>query len=156
MPRKPNATSPNANTDGASINSTKPLRAHAIADRHQADDRQAHPEGAEIAGVKPDRMLSDAPPSRDADTISLTWPELVDVKIFTSSGMIAPASVPQVMIVDSFHHSVPSPRSRNQQVRRDVGDGDRNERREPDQRRERLFEIHVVGVRRTSRGRPSG
>jgi hypothetical protein len=25
--------------------------------------------------------------------------------------MIAPASVPQVMTVDSFHHSVPSPRS---------------------------------------------
>ena len=35
----------------------------------------------------------------------------MDVKIFTSSGMMAPASVPQVMMVDSFHHSVPSPRS---------------------------------------------
>ena len=41
--------------------------------------------------------------------------ELVDVKIFTSSGMIAPASVPQVMIVASFHHSVPSPKIANQQ-----------------------------------------
>jgi hypothetical protein len=33
------------------------------------------------------------------------------VKTFTISGMIAPASVPQVMIVESFHQSVPSPRS---------------------------------------------
>ena len=31
------------------------------------------------------------------------------MKTLTSSGMIAPASVPQVMIVDSFHHSVASP-----------------------------------------------
>ena len=55
-------------------------------------------------------MLSDAPPSRDAATTSFTWPDSTDVKTFTSSGMIAPASVPQVMTVDSFHHSVPSPR----------------------------------------------
>src|SRR5512143_209906 len=54
-------------------------------------------------------MLSDAPPSREAVTTSPTWPEFVDVKIFTSSGMIAPASVPHVMIVESFHQSVPSP-----------------------------------------------
>src|SRR3989337_766207 len=54
-------------------------------------------------------MLSDAPPSREAVTTSRTWPELVEVKIFTSSGMMAPARVPQVMIVESFHQSVPSP-----------------------------------------------
>ena len=56
-------------------------------------------------------MLSDAPPSRDEVTTSLTCADSVDVKIFTSSGMIAPASVPQVMTVDSFHQSEPSPRS---------------------------------------------
>ena len=56
-------------------------------------------------------MLSDGPPSRDEVTTSLTWPDSVEVKTLTNSGMIAPASVPQVMIVDSFHHSVPSPRS---------------------------------------------
>ena len=56
-------------------------------------------------------MFSDAPPSRDEATTSRTWADSVDVKIFTSSGMIAPASVPQVMTVESFHHSVPSPRS---------------------------------------------
>ena len=33
----------------------------------------------------------------------------MDVKILTSSGMMAPASVPQVMIEESFHHKVVSP-----------------------------------------------
>ena len=55
-------------------------------------------------------MFSEAPPSRDAVTTSRTWPELVEVKTLTSSGMTAPASVPQVMTVESFHHRVPSPR----------------------------------------------
>ena len=44
-------------------------------------------------------------------TTSRTCPDSVEVKILTSSGMIAPASVPQVMMVESFHQSVPSPRS---------------------------------------------
>ena len=56
-------------------------------------------------------MFSDGPPSFDDVTTSLTCADSVDVKIFTSSGMIAPASVPHVMIVDSFHQSVVSPAS---------------------------------------------
>src|ERR1041384_2037401 len=56
-------------------------------------------------------MSSDAPPSRAEMTTSLTCADSVDVKIFTSSGMIAPASVPPVMTVESFHQSKPSPRS---------------------------------------------
>ena len=56
-------------------------------------------------------MLSEAPPSREAVTISLTCDDSVEVKTLTSSGMIAPASVPQVMMVASFHHSVVSPAS---------------------------------------------
>src|SRR3970040_957577 len=63
-----------------------------------------------LPATNPDRMLSDAPPSREAVTTSLTWRESTDVKTFTHSGMIAPASVPHVITVDSFHHSVPSPR----------------------------------------------
>ncbi len=54
-------------------------------------------------------MFSDAPPSRDEVTTSFTCADSVDVKTLTSSGMIAPASVPQVITVDSFHHSVVSP-----------------------------------------------
>src|SRR5437773_6914833 len=61
--------------------------------------------------TRPARMFRDAPPSRDEATTSRTCDDSVDVKIFTSSGMIAPASVPHVMTVESFHHSVPSPRS---------------------------------------------
>src|SRR5262245_66346095 len=57
-------------------------------------------------------MPSEGPPSRAEVTTSRTWPDSVDVKILTSSGMIAQASVPQVMSVESFHQSVPSPRSR--------------------------------------------
>ena len=64
-----------------------------------------------LPATNPDRMLSDGPPSCDEVTTSCTCADSVDVKTFTSSGMMAPASVPQVMTVDSFHHSVPSPRS---------------------------------------------
>src|SRR3954470_23054071 len=64
-----------------------------------------------LPATRPDRMLSDAPPSRDDVTTSLTCRDSVDVKTFTNSGMIAPASVPHVMTVESFHQSVPSPRS---------------------------------------------
>ena len=60
--------------------------------------------------TRPDRMFRDAPPSRADVTTSRTCPDSVDVKILTNSGMIAPASVPQVMTVDSFHQRVPSPR----------------------------------------------
>ena len=72
-----------------------------------------------LPATRPDRMFSDAPPSRDDVTTSRTCVDSVDVKTFTNSGMIAPASVPQVMTVDSFHHSVPSPKVGIEQVRDD-------------------------------------
>src|SRR5271165_2584236 len=62
-----------------------------------------------LPATRPDRILSDAPPSRDDVTTSRTWLEFIDVNTFTSSGMIAPASVPQVMMEESFHQSVVSP-----------------------------------------------
>src|SRR5579863_6573920 len=64
-----------------------------------------------LPATRPERMFSDAPPSREDVTTSLTCAECMEVKTFTSSGMIAPASVPQVMMLDSFHHMVPSPSS---------------------------------------------
>ena len=48
-------------------------------------------------------MFSEAPPSREEVTTSRTCRESVQVKTFTISGMIAPASVPQVITVDSCH-----------------------------------------------------
>src|SRR5437773_9339714 len=62
-----------------------------------------------LPATKPERMLSEAPPSRELVTISRTCREWVDVKTLTNSGMSAPASVPQLMIVASFHHMDPSP-----------------------------------------------
>ncbi len=50
-------------------------------------------------------MLSDAPPSRELLTTSCTCRLVVEVKTLTSSGISAPARVPQEMISDSFHHS---------------------------------------------------
>src|SRR5262245_34652897 len=65
-----------------------------------------------LPAVSPASTLSDAPPSSEACTVSRTCAELVDVKTLITSGMIAPARVPHVMMLDSFHHIVPSPRSR--------------------------------------------
>src|SRR5262249_11118265 len=65
-----------------------------------------------LPATNPERMPSDAPPSRAEVTTSRTWRESVDVKTLTNSGMIAPASVPQLMTDESFHHNEPSPRSR--------------------------------------------
>src|SRR5512140_1339917 len=57
-----------------------------------------------LPATRPDRMVSDAPPSREAFTISATWRDLELVKTLVSSGMTAAASVPQEMMIDSFHH----------------------------------------------------
>src|SRR5258706_610364 len=42
-------------------------------------------------------------------TTSFTWRDSTEVKALTSSGISAPASVPQEMIEASFHHCVVSP-----------------------------------------------
>src|SRR4051812_507810 len=54
-------------------------------------------------------MFSDAPPCSLAVTTSRTCREEVEVKTFTNSGMMAPASVPHVMMEASLHHIVLSP-----------------------------------------------
>src|SRR6266480_1501869 len=108
MPRNPKATSPNANTAGATIRFTSPAvltpYAMAISTIIVIPNQNA----LKFPATKPDRIFSDAPPSRDDVTTSRTCRDPVDVKTFTNSGMIAPASVPQVITRDSFHHSVGS------------------------------------------------
>src|SRR5512146_233915 len=54
-------------------------------------------------------MFSEAPPSRAEVTTSLTCRDSTEVNTFTSSGIIAPARVPQEMIEASFHHRLVSP-----------------------------------------------
>src|SRR3954468_13863016 len=109
MPRNPNATSPNANTAGAIISVPKPvvLIRNPIAISAMIDIPSQY--ALKFPATKPDRMLSDAPPSRDEVTTSCTCADFTDVKTFTSSGMIAPASVPQVITAESFHQRLPSP-----------------------------------------------
>jgi len=64
-----------------------------------------------LPATRPERIPSEAPPSRAEVTTSRTWAELVEVNTLTNSGMMAPARVPQVMTVESFHQRLPSPRS---------------------------------------------
>ena len=103
IPRKPNATNPNAKTASASINFPRPCvdipydiaikpTIPAPSQRHE-----------KLPATKPERMFREAPPSRLEVTISLTCFDEVEVNTFTSSGINAPAKVPQEMIVESCH-----------------------------------------------------
>src|SRR6185503_17925553 len=56
-----------------------------------------------LPATRPERIVSDAPPSRDAVTISCTCFECELVKTLVNSGMSTAASVPQLMIVASCH-----------------------------------------------------
>src|SRR6266576_4665119 len=58
--------------------------------------------------TRPERILSDGPPSREDVTTSCTCFDVVEVNTLTNSGMIAPANVPHEMIVANFHHWVGS------------------------------------------------
>ncbi len=67
-----------------------------------------------LPATRPDKIVSDAPPSRDAVTISCTCLECELVNTFVNSGISTAASVPQLMIVASWNHSHgwPADRSR--------------------------------------------
>src|SRR5712692_1400883 len=111
MPRKPNATRPNAKTAGATISAPSPSVLTMYAIPISTTMTMPSQYALKFPATSPDRMPSEAPPSRADVTTSRTWPDSVEVKILTSSGMIAPASVPQVITVESFHQRVPSPSS---------------------------------------------
>jgi hypothetical protein len=111
MPRKPKATRPKAKTAGAFMipNPASVLIRYAAA--ISATITPPIQKAEKLPAVRPERMFSEAPPSRLAVTTSRTCLQWVEVKKVVTSGMIAPASVPQVMIEASFHHRCPSPRS---------------------------------------------
>src|SRR5262245_21736717 len=56
-----------------------------------------------LPATMPERMVKEAPPSREAVTISCTCLECELVKIFVNSGMSTAAKVPQLMMVASCH-----------------------------------------------------
>ena len=58
-----------------------------------------------LPATRPERIVSDAPPSRDAVTISCTCLECELVKTLVNSGISTAASVPQLMIEANCHHS---------------------------------------------------
>src|SRR5579884_293804 len=112
MPRNPNATRPKANTAGASMSGTlvpgsgapRPLVLTLNPMAINAAMVRPSQYAEKFPATRPDKMFSDAPPSFDDVTTSPTWRDSTEVKTLTSSGMIAPASVPQEMIKESFHH----------------------------------------------------
>src|SRR5436190_6003210 len=61
-----------------------------------------------LPATRPERIVSDAPPSREAVTISWTCLECELVKTLVNSGISTAASVPQLMIVASCHHRLGS------------------------------------------------
>ena len=88
-----------------------------------------------LPAVRPARMLSDAPPSRDAVTTSRTCADSVDVKTLTSSGMMAPASVPHVMMHGELPPlAVVAAERRDERRRDDEREDDRDDRRDPHER----------------------
>src|SRR4051812_8711549 len=56
-----------------------------------------------LPATKPDKIFNEAPPSREAVTISFTWRECELVNTLVNSGIKAPAKVPHEIIKDSFH-----------------------------------------------------
>ncbi len=108
MPRKPKATRPKAKTGEAStwpmvISAPRPCVLTSQAAPIRMMKTIPIQKALKFPAVRPERMLSDAPPSREEITTSRTWLDSIEVKTFTSSGMIAPARVPQVMMSDNFH-----------------------------------------------------
>src|SRR5947209_8314882 len=80
IPRNPNATRPNANTAGEVMSAPRlgvdvatyaamPMSVTMLSPSQYA---------LKLPATNPDRMFSEAPPSRDADTTSLTCPDSTD------------------------------------------------------------------------------
>src|SRR3954469_2977502 len=57
-----------------------------------------------LPATRPERIVSDAPPSREAVTISCTCLECELVKTLVNSGISTAAKVPQLIIVANCHH----------------------------------------------------
>src|SRR5438128_5919467 len=57
-----------------------------------------------LPATKPDRMFNDAPPCLEQLVTSRTCFEVVLTNTFVNSGISAPATVPQLMMIESTHH----------------------------------------------------
>src|SRR2546421_8756202 len=88
IPRNPNATRPKANTGAATIKVERPSVLTPYAAPMRTTNTIPSQYALKLPATRPDRMLSDGPPSREAVTTSRTWPDSVEVNTFTSSGII--------------------------------------------------------------------
>ena len=107
MPSRPNATRPNANTAGYCMNWSRPWSENWNAANNSTASVSAFQNTEKLPATRPDRMLSEAPPSLLAATTSFTWRECELVKTFVNSGITAAASVPHEMIMDSVNQTLP-------------------------------------------------
>src|SRR5665811_1253763 len=74
-----------------------------------------------LPATRPERIVSDAPPSREAVTISCTCLEWELVKTLVNSGISTAARVPQLMMIASFHHRpLPMSPMRSQLMKKEV------------------------------------
>jgi hypothetical protein len=120
---------------------TQPERADAVRDAHQHHDDHAEPVRAEVSGHEPrqDPERGPALPGRRHHFSDVA--DSVEVKILTSSGMIAPGQgaarddrrkLPPEAAVAEIADQLPG---------REVGQEHRHDRREPHERGERRFEV---------------
>src|SRR5215475_6819110 len=111
MPRKPNATRPNANIGVAKANSagSNELTATLCEKRYDANINTIIASPIQKADMfpatKPERIFSEAPPCFEQLVTSRTWREFVLTNTFVNSGIIAPATVPQLIMIESTHHN---------------------------------------------------
>src|ERR1035441_8347424 len=107
MPKKPKATRPNAKTAGAIISELMLVPVVATQAPVPIRIRMERPiqKAEKLPATNPERMFNEAPPFREAMTTSLTCLEFMEVNTFTSSGMMAPAKVPQVMMLARFQET---------------------------------------------------
>src|SRR3954465_5724184 len=56
-----------------------------------------------LPATKPDKMFNEAPPWFEQFVTSRTWREVVLTNTLVNSGINAPATVPQLMIIESTH-----------------------------------------------------
>src|SRR5215831_7070113 len=57
-----------------------------------------------LPATKPERIFKEAPPCFEQFVTSRTWREFVLTNTLVNSGIIAPATVPQLIITESTHH----------------------------------------------------
>src|SRR5258708_5335447 len=126
MPRNPKATRPKAKMGPANTNFAGmiDIKAACVEICHAPNMSTMITRPIQNADMlpdtKPERMFSDAPPCLEQLVTSRTCLELVLTNTLVNSGINAPATVPQLMIIDSTHQragwavpdaSLKSPRS---------------------------------------------